>query len=88
MSSFGKISAFLDNVKNFDKGSPLVTIESDNSVTVENYTKIRLFTDSEIGIDFEGFVVAIEGEKLVMDCFTPNMIKIFGKIASISYISG
>lgn len=86
MSVFDKISKAVDGIKNFDEEKPVMTVESDNVIVIENYKTIRLFTDSEIGIDFDEFIMSITGEKLVINKFTPNVIKISGRICTIGYI--
>lgn len=85
MSVFDKISKTVDEIKKFDEEKPLVTIESDNHVLIENYQTIRLFTDTQIEIYFEKFVLGIIGLGLVINEFTPTMIKISGKISSVTY---
>ena len=48
MSVFDKLSKTLDEIKSFDEEKPIVTIESDSYVIIENYQTIRLFTDTQI----------------------------------------
>lgn len=87
MSVFEKIPEAVAGIKNFDSDIPLVTIEADNKIMVENYKTLRLFNADEINIDFEGFCVIIEGEGLIIKNFTPISINIFGKISKCSYLS-
>lgn len=86
MSVFGKIPEAVAGIKNFDSDIPLVTIESDNKITVENYKTLRLFNSDEINIDFEDFCIVIEGEGLIIKDFTPISINIFGKISKCGYL--
>lgn len=88
MSVFGKIPVAIEKVKDFDREKPFVSVETDKVLTIENYKKIRLFTDTEIGVDFDGFVLTVEGRGLVMESFTPDMIKISGRITSLNYLEG
>lgn len=86
MSVFGKIPEVVDTIKNFDEEKPSLTIESDNRLLIENYKTIRLFTDTDIEVNFDDFVLTVEGSGLVINSFTPMVIKISGKISRISYL--
>lgn len=86
MSVFGKIPKAVEAIREFDREKPVVSIESDENLTIENYRTIRAFTESEISVDFDEFFMSIEGEGLVMNSFTPNLIKISGRILKVSYI--
>ena len=86
MSVFDKITETIDGIKRFDEEKPAITVESDNHIVIENYNTIRLFTDTQIEVDFDEFVLSIAGMGLVINNFTPTMIKITGKISSIGYI--
>ena len=85
MSVFDKLSKTVDEIKSFDEEKPIVTIESDSYVIIENYQTIRLFTDTQIEIYFDKFVLGIIGTGLVIKKFSPAMIKITGKVSSITY---
>ena len=85
MSVFDKLSKTLDEIKSFDEEKPIVTIESDSYVIIENYQTIRLFTDTQIEIYFDKFVLGIIGTGLVIKKFSPAMIKISGRVSSITY---
>lgn len=85
MSVFDKLSKTVDEIKSFDEEKPIVTIESDNHVIIENYQTIRLFTDTQIEIYFDKFVLGIIGSGLVINKFSPTMIKISGRVSSITY---
>ena len=85
MSVFDKLSKTVDEIKSFDEEKPIVTIESDSYVIIENYQTIRLFTDTQIEIYFDKFVLGIIGNGLVIKKFSPAMIKITGKVSSITY---
>ena len=87
MSVFGKIPEVVADIKNFDTEIPLMTIESDNKINIENYKTIRLFTDEEISIDFDDFCLSIEGKGLVINDFSASAINISGKVTKISYLS-
>lgn len=86
MSVFDKIPQAVESIKNFDEEKPTMSVESNNHIVIENYRTIRLFTDTEIGIDFDEFVMTITGTDLVINKFTPSMIKISGRISAINYI--
>ena len=85
MSVFDKLSKTVDEIKSFDEEKPIVTIESDSYVIIENYQTIRLFTDTQIEIYFDKFVLGIVGTGLVIKKFSPAMIKITGRVSSITY---
>ena len=85
MSVFDKLSKTVDEIKSLDEEKPIVTIESDSYVIIENYQTIRLFTDTQIEIYFDKFVLGIIGTGLVIKKFSPAMIKITGKVSSITY---
>lgn len=85
MSVFDKLSKTVDEIKSFDEEKPIVTIESDSYVIIENYQTIRLFTDTQIEIYFDKFVLGIIGTGLVIKKFSPAMIKISGRVSSITY---
>ena len=57
MSVFGKIPEIADAVKRFDDDVPLMTVESDEKLNIEHYKSIRLFTENEISIDFDDFII-------------------------------
>jgi len=85
MSVFDKISEKFEAISDFDDEKPLITLESDNRIVIENYYAIRLFTDAEVEIAFDKFVVNIKGVSLIINEFNPGMIKISGTVTSIDY---
>lgn len=85
MSVFGKIPETVEDIKNFDAQIPVVTVECNNRVTVENYKTLRLFTTEEINIDFENFAIEIIGDGLMINEFSVFEVNISGKINKIIY---
>lgn len=85
MSVFEKISEGFETINNFDDERPIITLESDRRIIIENYDAIRLFTDTEVEITFEKFAISIKGISLIINEFNPGIIKISGTVTSIEY---
>ena len=86
MSVFKKISEKLETLNNFEDEMPIITLKDDNSIMIENYNAIRLFTDTEVELEFDDFVVNIKGNSLVINGFDPGIMKMTGKVTSLEYI--
>ena len=86
--------SLLENIK---KGSitteelftdqPKIVIVSDNFLTAENYTCIKLFGENAMILAFEDFDLYIEGKNLFIESFSPARIALWGSIKSLSYAS-
>ena len=60
--------------------------ESSSNLATQQQQEISSSKLSIIGIDFDEFVMTITGTDLVINKFTPSMIKISGRISAINYI--
>ena len=85
MSVLQKISQTIDSIKNFDDEKAIITLKSDNRIVIETYKSIRLFSDTEIEIEFDDFVANIKGINLVINEFGPGVIKLSGRVNAVEY---
>ena len=85
MSVLQKMSQTLESIKNFDDEKSVITMKSDSRIVIETYKSIRLFSDTEIEIEFDDFVAIIKGTGLVINEFNPGTIKLSGLVSSVEY---
>jgi len=85
MSVFEKITDIHSAVENFIKEKPIVAIESNVSVVVENYLTIRYFCCESIIIVFDNFELSIFGNELSIEYFSPMKILIKGTVLKLEY---
>lgn len=85
MSVYNKISCTAESLKAFDDDKPTVTVESDKKITVDGYSSIRLFTDTQIEVVFGEYDLGISGGGLVIKKLTPYSMEISGRISSVVY---
>ena len=85
MSVLQKMSQTLESIKNFDDEKSVITMKSDSRIVIETYKSIRLFSDTEIEIEFDDFVANIKGKDLVINEFNPGTIKLSGLLISVEY---
>ena len=86
MSIMKNINSVSDNVKNISGDIPIIRIEDDSKMCVENYNFVRLFTNEQICIDFDNYMVSIEGSSLGIDEMGLYSVYVRGKINTISYL--
>ena len=63
-----------------------ITVFSDNSVFIENYTGVLQYTDSCIKVKTKDKILSVEGARLVICVITDGYMQIEGKIDTVRWI--
>ncbi len=80
-----KLSNLFDMPTDVVLDTPKVTVMSDNSVTIENYTGIVEYDDNIIKVRTKEKVISVTGEKLMICIITDNYIMAEGRILNVRW---
>lgn len=67
-------------------GAPMLTVLGQMELSLENYRGITEYTDSLVRIRTKSGQIRVTGEKLRVDYYTNDEMKITGQIRSIEYL--
>lgn len=66
----------------------VVTVLGDFEVCIENYRGITEYTDCLVRVQTKGGQIRLTGEKLQVEYYTNDEMKITGKILTLEFIDG
>ena len=81
------ISDLLHVPSDVTSGVPRVEMIGSHQVQVENYVRIKAFSDKEITLEIKGGGLAVLGENLKIKTIYPQFIFIQGAIQEVRYIT-
>lgn len=81
-----KVTGMLDLMPDILEGATIVHVYGDENVLLENYRSIIEYSQNQIRVQGKNLKLCIFGEDLVIDRFTRDDCRIFGKIHKIEYI--
>ena len=65
--------------------TPIITLLGNKGVSIENYKKIKIFTDEEVVVDTFLGDVEIAGDKLYLECYYEDEVVIRGTIKMVNF---
>ena len=68
------------------RGNPLVSIEGQKRVVIENFNGISSYTEEEVRLITKGKKICISGKRLKIEDYTKEEITITGLIEKIEFI--
>ena len=68
------------------RGNPLVSIEGQKRVVIENFKGISSYTEEEVRLITKGKKICISGKRLKIEDYTKEEITITGLIEKIEFI--
>ncbi len=68
--------------------TPIITFLGNKGVCIENYKKIKIFTDDKVVVDTFIGDVEIVGIKLYMECYYEDEVVIRGTIKMVDFNNG
>lgn len=80
-----EVVSALQMPKDLMLGAAILSAVGRNEVYVENYQGIVIYTDKLVKIQTRGCRVVIEGERLSIEYYNADEMKVVGKIAGIWY---
>lgn len=80
-----EVVSALQMPKDLMLGAAILSAVGRNEVYVENYQGIVIYTDKLVKIQTKGCRVVIEGERLSIEYYNADEMKVVGKIAGIWY---
>lgn len=80
-----EVVSALQMPKDLMLGAAILSAVGRNEVYVENYQGIVIYTDKLIKIQIKGCRVVIEGERLSIEYYNADEMKVVGRIAGIWY---
>ena len=72
--------------EDFVRGNPLVLIEGQKRVVIENFKGISSYTEEEVRLITKGKKICISGKRLKIEDYTKEEITITGLIEKIEFI--
>ena len=72
--------------EDFVRGNPLVSIEGQKRVVIENFKGISSYTEEEVRLITKGKKICISGKRLKIEDYTKEEITITGLIEKIEFI--
>ena len=87
VKTFGeKFSDMLDMPADVVLDTPKITVFSNNSMYIENYTGILEYTDASIKVKTKDKIISVEGCRLIICVIADGYMQIEGKIDSVRWI--
>ena len=72
--------------EDFVRGNPLVSIEGQKRVVIENFKGISSYTEEEVRLITKGKKICISGKRLKIEDYKKEEITITGLIDKIEYL--
>ena len=80
-----KLNKILDMPSEIVLNTPKITLDSNESILIENYKGILEYSDVFVRVNTSDYAIAISGEKLVIDYMTKEEISVSGKLIRVEY---
>ncbi len=80
-----KLNKILDMPSEIVLNTPKITLDSNESILIENYKGILEYSDVFVRVNTSDYTIAISGEKLVIDYMTKEEISVSGKLIRVEY---
>ncbi len=81
-----KVSEMFDLMPDILEGAIIINVYGNEHALVENYQSIIEYSENQIKLQGKHVKLLIAGENLLIDRFTEDDCKIFGKIEEVRYI--
>lgn len=81
-----KVSEMFDLTPDILEGAIIINVYGNESALVENYQSIIEYSQNQIKLQGKHIKLLIEGENLLIDRFTEDDCKIYGRIEEVKYI--
>ena len=69
-------------------GASLISVTGNSEAFIENFKNIIKYSQEEITIQCKRYQVGIVGEKLSIECYSKEELKITGNIMEIKFFAG
>lgn len=79
------ISSNLDITTDILRNVSKIEIISNDTIYIQNYKEIALFTDNDLHVDCNGFRLMITGFNISLKSLTDEFISVFGKFTNIEF---
>lgn len=81
-----RVTEMLDLMPDILEGAIIINIYGNETALVENYQSIIEYSQNQIKLQGKHIKLLIEGEDLLIDRFTEDDCKIYGRIEEVRYI--
>lgn len=78
-----KLNKRLHLTEDILRDTPVITLLGNKALCIENYKKIKKFTQEDILIDTRIGDISVEGKKLYLDCYYEDEVVVRGNIKQI-----